>query len=241
LLAAPLRRLASFGPVLLILALPLLMRGLSALISTEKLSLLTARITQALLVLCNLPGYRVVPLGTSPGRLGRDLSYGTIRRFQLQPTGGAPALALLLVPVRDRNSEHPVQMARLPAVLPEFALSQRQLRGLDRADSIAPPLEQLAFGRGPGDPPGAITRLQTCITPGGRSGVTEQTLGRQLNLERGAALFPSPLITKLKRLIGLIPNTRWECLAVQLRAPSPSDPQQLEQVWKLVGSALGRS
>ena len=55
LLAAPLRRLASYGPFLLILALPVLMRGLSALISTEKLSLLTARITQALLVLCNLP------------------------------------------------------------------------------------------------------------------------------------------------------------------------------------------
>ena len=55
LLAAPLRRIASYGPVLLILALPLLMRGLSPLISTEKLSLLTARITQALLVLGNLP------------------------------------------------------------------------------------------------------------------------------------------------------------------------------------------
>ena len=55
LLAAPLRRLASYGPFLLILALPVLMRGLSALISNEKLSLLTARITQALLVLCNLP------------------------------------------------------------------------------------------------------------------------------------------------------------------------------------------
>ena len=150
LLAAPLRRLASFGPVLLILALPLLMRGLSALISTEKLSLLTARITQALLVLCNLPGYRVVPKGTSPGRGGRDLSYGTIRRFQLQPTGGAPALALLLVPVRGRNSEHPVQMAKLPAVLPEFALSQRQLRGLDRADSIAPPPRATGLRQGPG-------------------------------------------------------------------------------------------
>lgn len=55
LLAAPLRRIASYGPFLLILALPLLMRGLSPLISTEKLSLLTARITQALLVLCDLP------------------------------------------------------------------------------------------------------------------------------------------------------------------------------------------
>jgi cyanoexosortase A len=55
LLAAPLRRMASYGPFLLILALPVLMRGLSALISAEKLSLLTARITQALLLLCNLP------------------------------------------------------------------------------------------------------------------------------------------------------------------------------------------
>jgi hypothetical protein len=55
LLAAPLRRLASYGPFLLILALPVLMRGLSALISIDKLSLLTARISQVLLMLCNLP------------------------------------------------------------------------------------------------------------------------------------------------------------------------------------------
>jgi len=53
LLAAPLRRLAAFGPVLLILALPALMRGLEELTPIEKLSLLTARITQLLLLLCN--------------------------------------------------------------------------------------------------------------------------------------------------------------------------------------------
>jgi hypothetical protein len=176
----------------------------------------------------NLPGYRVVPLGTSPGRGGRNLSHGPIRRFQLQPTGGAPALRLLLVPVRGRTSED-VQLAKFPAVVPELALSQRQLSG-----------EELAFGRGAADPPGAITRLQTCVTPGGSSGVTEQTLIRHLNLERDAELLPSPLITKVKRLIGLIPNSRWECLAVQLQTPGPSEPQQLEQVWKLVGSALGR-
>ena len=177
----------------------------------------------------HLPGYRVVPLGTSPGRGGRNLSHGPIRRFQLQPTGGAPALRLLLVPVRGRTSED-VQLAKFPAVVPELALSQRQLSG-----------EELAFGRGAADPPGAITRLQTCVTPGGSSGVTEQTFVRQLNLERGAELLPSPLITKVKRLIGLIPNSRWECLAVQLQTPGPSEPQQLEQVWKLVGSALARS
>jgi hypothetical protein len=74
------------------------------------------------------------------------------------------------------------------------------------------------------------------LDEGGRSGVTEQTLIRQLNLERDAELLPSTLITKVKRLIGLVPNSRWECLAVQLQTPSPSDPQQLEQVWKLVRS-----
>lgn len=172
----------------------------------------------------NLPGYRVVPLGTSPGRGGRNLSHGPIRRFQLQPTGGAPALRLLLVPVRGRTSED-LQLAKIPAVVPEFALSQRQLSG-----------EELAFGRGAADPPGAITRLQTCVTPGGSSGVTEQTLIRQLNLERDAEILASPLITKVKRLLGLIPNSRWECLAVQLQSPRPSEPQQLEQVWKLVRS-----
>jgi len=176
----------------------------------------------------HLPGYRVVPLSTSPGRGGRNLSHGPIRRFQLQPTGGAPALKLLLVPVRGRTSAD-VQLAKFPAVVPELALSQRQLNG-----------EELAFGRGAADPPGAITRLQTCVTPGGSSGVTEQTLIRHLNLERDAELLPSPLITKVKRLIGLIPNSRWECLAVQLQSPRPSEPQQLEQVWKLVESALGR-
>ena len=55
LLAAPLRRLAAFGPVLLILALPALMRVLEDLTPIEKLSLLTARITQLLLLLCNQP------------------------------------------------------------------------------------------------------------------------------------------------------------------------------------------
>ena len=46
---------------------------------------------------------------------------------------------------------------------------------------------------------------------------------------------------KVKRLVGVIPNTRWECLPVQLQTPTPSEPQPLEQVWKLVRSALGRS
>lgn len=208
-----------FRPLLLVLA------GLTAGVAFLKAVSLAAPLPERQApTSLNLPGYRVVPLGTSPGRGGRNLSHGPIRRFQLQPTGGAPPLRLLLVPVRGRTSED-LQLAKIPAVVPEFALSQRQLSG-----------EELAFGRGAADPPGAITRLQTCVTPGGSSGVTEQTLIRQLNLERDAEILASPLITKVKRLLGLVPNSRWECLAVQLQSPRPSEPQQLEQVWKLVRS-----
>lgn len=189
----------------------------------------------------NLPGYRVDPLGSSPGRRGRDLSHGPIRRFQVQPSGSAPALRLLLVPVRGRTIED-LQLAKFPTVVPELALSQRRLSGLDQANPQAPPPdEQLAFGRGAADPPKTITRLQTCVTPGGSSGVTERTLGRQLHRERHGELLPNPLITKTKRLLGLMANSRWQCLAVQLQTPKPSDPQQLKQVWTLVSSALGRS
>jgi len=184
-----------------------------------------------------LPGYRVVPIGSRAGRGGRDLSHGTLRRFQLQPTNGAPALGLLLVPVRGRNVEH-LQLARLPAVLPEFALFQRQLTWLGRADATDNPPDQLALGRGPADAAGAITRLQTCLTPGGRGGVTEDSLIGPLILERHATFFPYTLTTKFKRLLGLLPNPRWECLAVQLQTSSPADPQRLEQVWKQVKAAL---
>jgi hypothetical protein len=185
----------------------------------------------------SLPGYRVVPIGSRAGQGGRDLSHGTLRRFQLQPTNGAPALGLLLVPVLGRTSED-LQLASLPALLPEFALPQRQLRELDRADATDSPPDQLAFGRGSGGESGAITRLQTCLTPGGRSGVTNWALSRELVFENRAARVHYTLITKFKRLIGLLPNSRWECLAVQLQTSSPSDPQRLEQVWKLVKAAL---
>ena len=75
----------------------------------------------------------------------------------------------------------------------------------------------------------------------GASDVVTLFSRRQLHLERDAELLPSPLITKAKRVIGLIPYLRWECLAVQLQTPTPSEPQQLEPVWKLVRSALGRT
>ncbi len=67
---------------------------------------------------------------------------------------------------------------------------------------------------------------------GGSGGATKQTLIRQLNLERDAELLPSPLITKVKRVVGLIPNSRWECLAVQLQTP----PHQSPSSWSKSGN-----
>ena len=68
--------------------------------------------------------------------------------------------------------------------------------------------------------------------------MTQWALSRELVFENRAARVHYTLFTKFKRLIGLIPNPRWECLAMQLQTPSPSDPQRLEQVWKLVKAAL---
>lgn len=55
LLAAPARRLAPYRQALLMLALLPVMRSLMVLIPTVELSLVTARVTQVLLVLCGLP------------------------------------------------------------------------------------------------------------------------------------------------------------------------------------------
>ena len=114
----------------------------------------------------SLPSYRVVPIGSRAGRGGRDLSHGTLRRFQLQPTNGAPALGLLLVPVLGRTSED-LQLASLPALLPEFALPQRQLRELDRADATDSPPDQLAFGRGRRIRPGPSPTCRPASPQGG--------------------------------------------------------------------------
>jgi hypothetical protein len=72
LLAAPLRRLAAYGSVLLILALPVLMQGLSALIPTEKLSLLTAQFSTSLAGV-SAGGLRgICPLAQGPSRWVAD-------------------------------------------------------------------------------------------------------------------------------------------------------------------------
>jgi hypothetical protein len=185
-----------------------------------------------------LPGYRVSAMGGAPARAGRELSQGPRQRWRLQPLAGGAPLDLTLLPVRSRNSEA-MQLAAFARLAPELALQERRLSVAEGSRDAAPPAEQLAFGRGSADPPGSLTRLQTCLTPGHQAGVGEITLGQQLQAEREAELQRDRLRTRLLWISGLQPNTRWECLVVQLAtAADPNSGERLRQAWLAVRGVL---
>jgi hypothetical protein len=134
-----------------------------------------------------LAGYRVSALQGEPPRQGRELSHGGLRRFQLVPLSGGPPLVLSLLPVRSRTGTElsepskerkGLNMVAVGAEVASFALNDRRLLSLHRSNGLgagAKP-DQIALGRGPKDPAGAITRLQTCLAPSGHAGVSAYTL-----------------------------------------------------------------
>jgi hypothetical protein len=191
-----------------------------------------------------LPGYQVKPMGSSPARGDRDLRMGTLRRWKLQALAGGAPLQLSLLPMRSRNSDG-MQLAGFARLEPSLAMLERRLSVAESSRYAVPPADQVAFGRGPADPPGSLTRLQSCLTPGNRSGVGEITLGLQLGAEREAELKRNRLGTRLLWISGLQPNARWECLAVQLSTPPGLDSEQrLQEAWRAVREQLestGRS
>ena len=122
-----------------------------------------------------LAGYRVSALEGEPPRQGRELSHGELRRFQLSPLSGGPPVVLSLLPVRSRTGTElsepskerkGLNLVAVAAEVPSFALSDRRLLSLPRPNGLAAGTmpDQIALGRGPKDPAGAITRLQTCLT-----------------------------------------------------------------------------
>lgn len=189
-----------------------------------------------------LAGYLVVPAGAGgPARRGRDLSRGQLTMWRLSPIGGGPALTLSLLPVRSRNIGYnsALQMAAIEPLAGDFALRNRRLMGADTPETAPVQTRQLALGRGPADGPGTTTRLQTCLTPGGKAGVTSATLGRQLGDERIAARQALPLRTRLLQFSGLEAHTRWECLAVQLQTPAAAGSEaRLLAAWSTLRPAL---
>ncbi|MEB3335429.1 MAG: hypothetical protein VKP70_10645 [Cyanobacteriota bacterium] len=192
-----------------------------------------------------LPGFRVLALGSHPGRRDREFSHGPIRRFQLEPNGDGPPLTLTLMPVRSRN-EKTLQLAAIATLEPRFSIRQRRL--LTRESSLpagaaSRSLEELAVGSSPKVKGSAepMTRLQTCLTPTGMAGVTLLTLDRELTGMREAEAAQARLQTIVSRLLGLRDNTRWECVAVQLETKTrPGVQQDLLEAWDLVKPTLSK-
>ena len=192
-----------------------------------------------------LAGYRVGALEGEPPRQGRELSHGELRRFRLEPLSGGPPLVLSVLPVRSRTGTElsepskerkGLNMVAVGAEVASFALNDRCLLSLPRPNGLAAGTmpDQIALGRGPKDPAGAIMRLQTCLTPSGHAGLSASTLvGQSEGQEQGGS---SALYRRLLRLAGILPAPH-ECLAVQLAGVTPGETPLLP-AWQDVKRVL---
>ena len=198
----------------------------------------------------SLDGYRISALQDSAPRRGRDLSLGTMRHFRLVPLSGEPAIALRLLPVSSRMGRD-LNMDAIGGVAPSLALPEKRIVYLEVANATgpAPKADSMNMGRGPGDPAGSTTRLQTCLTPTGQAAVESYMLEGEGKAPGKLGLRPADL----PRLIGL-QQARHGCLAVQLESGASAGGQggvgsvdrqrQLKTVWKnlrglLIGSGEG--
>ena len=187
-------------------------------------------------------GYRVTSMASRPAGVGREFSHGTIRRFKLEPKPGGPARILTLMPVRARR-EKTLQMAGLAALEPSFALRNRRVLVVPPsvAGNVSGRLEELALGTLPSPAEAPASRLQGCLPSIGGAGVTLVTLQKAFVERRKAERAQAPWRIVLSRILGLQPNTRWECLAVQLEtAQSPVDQRALLESWRSVTNQLQR-
>jgi len=174
-----------------------------------------------------LAGYWVSALEGEPPRQGRELNHGPVRRFQLSPLSGGLPVVLPLLPVRSRTGTDlsaetlggkGLSLETVASEVPGFALKEQRIVSLPMAKGVAsvPRSDQLALGRGPKDPAGSTTRLQTCLTPRGLAAVKDTTLAGEAQTP-GKPGEPSPTLRRLLRVLGL-QQARYECLAVQLES-----------------------
>ena len=198
-----------------------------------------------------LAAYRISALPAAGPRQGREMSLGTMRQFRLLPRSGEPELTLTLLPVRSRTGTDlsaetlggkGLSLETVASEVPGIALEEQRIVSLPMAKGVGsvPQSDQLALGRGPKDPAGSTTRLQTCLTPMGLAAVKATTLAGEAKAP-GKPGEPSPTLRRLLRVLGL-QQPRYECLAVQLESGasgggkggsgSGDRQRQLETVWK---------
>jgi len=166
---------------------------------------------------------------SSPPHRNAAISHGSGQRYQLQ---SAPPLTLTLVPVRFRLFSELDLTAFADPIHPlasQVGMANHDLQQLDG--------DELAFD-GPSSGP-AITRLQTCLTASGRSGVSRDTLLRHLSAERDAAWQRGSLQVVASRLLGTAPSARWECLLVTLETSSDAGSRKrLISAWRDFAASL---
>jgi len=199
-----------------------------------------------------LAGYNISALPAKGPRRGREISHGTRRQFRLVPRSGEPELTLTLLPVRSRTGTDlsaetlggkGLSLETVASEVPGFALKEMRIISLPVAKGVGsvPRSDQLALGRGPKDPAGSTTRLQTCLTPTGLAAVKATTLAGEAKAP-GKPGEPSPMLPRLLRIAGLQHN-RYECLAVQVESGSGNGgdrQRQLQTVWSELRGVLVR-
>ena len=192
-----------------------------------------------------LAGYRISALPSDAPRIGRNLSLGTMRQFRLVPLSGEPDLTLSLLPVRSRMGRD-LNMEAVGGVVPSLALQDKRIVYQEVASAARPAqqADNMYMGRGPKDPAGSTTRLQTCLTPSGLAAVE----AHMLDGETKASGKPGVPTVDLLRVAGL-QQALHQCLAVQLESGasggvgkggsgSGDRQRQLETVWKDLRGAL---
>ena len=208
-----------------------------------------------------LDGYSISALPAKGPRRGREISHGTRRQFRLVPRSGEPELTLTLLPVRSRTGTDlsaetlggkGLSLETVASEVPGFTLKEMRILSLPVAKGVGsvPRSDQIALGRGPKDPAGSTTRLQTCLTPTGLAAVKATTLAGESKAP-GKPGEPSPMLSRLLRVTGL-QHTRYECLAVQVESGASGAGQggsgsgsgngdrqrQLQTVWNDLRGAL---
>jgi len=160
-----------------------------------------------------IAGYTATPLPPRPGRAGRDWVISPTERQRLQPADGKGATVELSRTALSTRRSKDLQLAAITASDPALALRRRRL--LPVADG------EIGIGT-----IGDQTALQGCRSWNDRSVVSNKAY----------LTVPSPLASdpaeKLRRLLGLAPNSSYTCELLTLTtAPDAGDEERLKVVW----------
>lgn len=160
-----------------------------------------------------ISGTTATPLPPRPGRRERDLALSATERLELRPIDGDGAMVELSRTALAARSPKHLQVAAMTAADPSLALQKRRL--------IPVASGEIGLGTIAGQ-----VALQGCRTGNSRSVMSAQAA--QAVPHRPA----STRAEKLSRLLGLTPNSRYDCeLFTLTTTPGAGAEARLMAVW----------